>query len=306
MNSSGPAGEAIARWRQPAARLRLVAANTRSAFTFSLRRQQVRTALRHHRVPWRRFAVVSLALIVLAAAYFDPVFGAYTIDKSSLVVRFGRAITDYGKSGWYLIPLAAFLVWTACVDWRRYPRRARLLLFNRTAAAWYAFIAIGGSGLIATLLKQTIGRARPRHFAEYGAFHFDSWTMDAGFASFPSGHATTVGALCFCIAILFPRLRLATIVTALYFGFSRSVVGAHYPSDVVAGLLFGGWFAYFTAIRFGKAGLVFNLPDVGMPRRRLSFHLVAATQRRRLRRWIAAADRRLHALVRKPYRAPPN
>ena len=281
MSSSRPAGEGIARWREPAAaRLRLAAANTLSAFGFALRRQRARTALRHHREPWRRFAVVSLALIVLAAAYFDPVFGAYTIDRSSPVVRFGRWITDYGKSGWYLIPLAAFLVWTACVDWRRFPRRARLLLFNRTAAAWYAFIAIGGSGLIVTFLKQVIGRARPLHFAEHGTFYFDSWAFDASYASFPSGHATTVGAVCFCAAILSPRLRLPAIIVALYFGFSRSVVGAHYPSDVVAGLLFGGWFAYFTAIRFGKAGLVFNLPETGMPERRRSLHFLPRRRRK--------------------------
>ncbi|MBU2190911.1 MAG: phosphatase PAP2 family protein [Alphaproteobacteria bacterium] len=307
MSSSDKAGDRMARWQQTAsAKARLAVANTTSAFGFALRRLRVRTALRHHHVPWRRFAVVSIALIILAAAYFDPVFGAHIVDNSSLVTRFGRAITDYGKSGWYLIPLAVFLIWTAFVDWRRYSRRARLLLFNRTAAAWYAFVAIGGSGLIVTFLKQAIGRARPLHFAEHGTFYFDSWAFDASYAGFPSGHATTVGAVCFCVAVLFPRLRLLAIIVALYFGFSRSVVGAHYPSDVVAGLLLGGWFAYFTAIRFGKAGLVFNLPETGMPHRRQSFHLLGRRHRRRLSNWSNAADRRLHALARKPYRAPPN
>lgn len=277
------AGDRIARWRQAVvARIGFAFSNTLEAFGFALRRLRVRGALRHHREPWRRFAVVSIALIVLAAAYFDPVFGAYRIDNASFAVRFGRAITDYGQSGWYLVPLALFLIWTAFVNWRHYPPRGRLLLFNWTVAAWYAFVAIGGSGLIATLLKQTIGRARPLHFAEFGAFYFDSWSFDASFASFPSGHATTVGAVCFCAAILSPRLRLPAIVVALYFGFSRSVVGAHYPSDVVAGLLFGGWFAYFTAIRFGKAGLVFNLPETGMPERRRSFRLMRPPRRNRL------------------------
>lgn len=278
-------------------RLKLLVANTPSAFRFARRRLDARTALRGRHEPWRRFAVVSVALTALAAAYFDPVFAALPREWRSPAYGFGRMITDFGLSGPYLIPLAIFLVWTATVDWPSFSRRARLHLFNATASAWYVFVAIAGSGLLTTVLKQLFGRARPKLSGELGAFHFDPFTLDASHLSFPSGHATTVGAVCFCIAILFPRLRIAAIVAALWFGFSRIVVGAHHPSDVVAGLLVGGWFAYWVAIRFGKAGLVFLLPEGQMPQRRRSFHLLPLPAHRSFRRLVHRTEAQAHRIA---------
>ncbi|RST87412.1 phosphatase PAP2 family protein [Aquibium carbonis] len=279
-----------------APRLKLLAFNTSAAFRFARRRLEARPALRDRHEPWRRFAVVTIALVAFAAAYFDPVFAAVPRAWRSPVHGLGQTITDFGLSGPYLIPLAIFLIWTATVDWSAFARRSRLHLFNGTAAAWYAFISIAGSGLLVTLLKQLFGRARPRLAGELGAFHFDPFSFDAAHLSFPSGHATTVGAVCFCIAILFPRLRLAAIIAALWFGFSRSVVGAHHPSDVVAGLLIGGWFAYWVAIRFGKAGLVFLLPEGRLPQRRRSFHLLPLDAHRRFRRFVHRTEAQAHRL----------
>lgn len=284
-------------------RLRLLAHNAPSAFRFARRRLDARAALRGRHEPWRRFAVVTIALIALAAAYFDPVFAAVPRDWKSPLYGFGQTITDIGLSGPYLVPLALFLIWTAMVDWSTFARRSRLHLFNGTAAAWYAFASIAGSGLLVTLLKQLFGRARPKLAGELGAFNFDPFSFDAAHLSFPSGHATTVGAVCFCVAILFPRLRLAAILAALWFGFSRSVVGAHHPSDVVAGLLIGGWFSYWVAIRFGKAGLVFLLPEGKLPQRRRSFHLLPLPAHRAFRRLVHRADVEAHRIAGKRFEA---
>lgn len=298
---------APARWerlKQAAAeRLTRLAFNALSALRFARRRFAARMELRGRHEPWRRFAVVSIALIALAAAYFDPVFAALPREWRGPAYGFGRAITDFGLSGPYLIPLALFLVWTATVDWASFSRRAQLHLFNATAAAWYAFVSIAGSGLLTTVLKQMFGRARPKLAGELGAFHFDPFTLDATYLSFPSGHATTVGAVCFCAAILFPRLRLAAILAALWFGFSRIVVGAHHPSDVVAGLLIGGWFSYWVAIRFGKAGLVFLLPQGQMPQRRRSFHLLPLPAHRAFRQVVHRAEVQAHRLAGKRHGA---
>ncbi len=286
-----------------AERLKLLAFNTRSAFRFARRRLEARAALRGRHEPWRRFAVVTIALIAFAAAYFDPVFAAVPRDWRGPAYGFGRMITDAGLSGLYLVPLGLFLVWTAMVDWTAFARRSRLHLFNGTVAAWYALVSIAGSGLLVTVLKQIFGRARPRLAGELGAFHFDPLSLDAVHLSFPSGHATTVGAVCFCVAILFPRLRLAAIVAALWFGFSRAVVGAHHPSDVVAGLLIGGWFSYWVAIRFGKAGLVFLLPEGRLPRRRRSFHLLPLPAHRAFKRLVRRAEVEAHRIAGKRHGA---
>lgn len=282
----GPAG-ALQR------RARLFVANVRSTAAFVRRRHQARGAARAYRAAWRRFAFIGATFTLYALLFLDPIFGAQGVDYERTVVRYAVALTDIGQSGWYLVPLGLFLIFAGLVDWRDYAPRARLLLFNRVGAAWFAFLAIGGSGLAAALLKQTIGRARPRHFAELGAYHFDSWTLDASFASFPSGHATTVGAVTASLALLFPRLRLAALVIAVWVGFTRVVVGAHYPSDVVAGLFFGAWFTYFTAARFARAGFVFAPPVTTMPAPKTSFHLLRAEAHRAAKRALAKLDGRL-------------
>lgn len=58
--------------------------------------------------------------------------------------------------------------------------------------------------------------------------------------SFPSDHATTAGAV--AVGLLFANRRWGIVASALAVltAFTRVYVGAHYPSDVVAGLALGG------------------------------------------------------------------
>ncbi|WP_143229926.1 phosphatase PAP2 family protein [Actinophytocola xanthii] len=57
--------------------------------------------------------------------------------------------------------------------------------------------------------------------------------------SFPSNHATVVGALAVGILWSTRRLGAAAVALALLAAASRVFVGAHYPHDVLAGLLLG-------------------------------------------------------------------
>ena len=302
----------MARWRETAsAKARLAVANTTSAFGFALRRLRVRTALRHHHVPCSgASAVVSIALIILAAAYFDPVFGAHIVDNSSLVTRFGRAITDYGKSGWSLVPLAVFL----CLDSLRRlaalsaPCPARCCSTGRQPPGTLS-IAIGGSGLIVTFLKQrSIGRARPMHFAEHGTFYFDSWAFARQLCAAFSLRARHHGG-----SRLLLRRRPLPAPAARWRSLSRSTSASA-----------ARWLAHITRATLSPA----CCSAAGSPISRQSASarpgwsstcqrracrtagnpsiLLGRRHRRRLSNWSIAADRRLHALARKPYRAPPN
>lgn len=58
-------------------------------------------------------------------------------------------------------------------------------------------------------------------------------------ASFPSDHAVMAGAVTAGVFLVSRRLGVITGVGALLMGFARVYVGAHYPGDVLAGLLFG-------------------------------------------------------------------
>jgi membrane-associated phospholipid phosphatase len=67
--------------------------------------------------------------------------------------------------------------------------------------------------------------------------------------SFPSDHAVMAGAVAMGVLLTNRRRGVATAIAALVMAFARVYVGAHFPLDVVVGLLFGaavallGWFA---------------------------------------------------------------
>jgi membrane-associated phospholipid phosphatase len=71
--------------------------------------------------------------------------------------------------------------------------------------------------------------------------------------SFPSGHATTVFAIAGLMAMgLEFRTRYGILVTlALIAALSRSVVGVHWPLDILAGA-FGGWLSAVCALYLGR------------------------------------------------------
>ncbi|PKM66613.1 MAG: hypothetical protein CVU95_10045 [Firmicutes bacterium HGW-Firmicutes-2] len=55
--------------------------------------------------------------------------------------------------------------------------------------------------------------------------------------SFPSKHGTSAFAIAFAIFWIHPLIGGVAIVLALLTGISRIMVGVHYPSDILAGLL---------------------------------------------------------------------
>ena len=100
-------------------------------------------------------------------------------------------------------------------------------------------IAVGGGALLTTLLKNIFDRERPAVKAE----------IDAVGYSFPSGHS--MGSLIFYGFVIFLVIRtrqkpwiqgvsviiLATLIVLI--GISRIYLGAHFPSDVLAGYIAG-------------------------------------------------------------------
>ncbi|MDF1776411.1 MAG: phosphatase PAP2 family protein [Rhizobiaceae bacterium] len=225
------------------------------------------------RVHGIRYFILLTMIVVLVATVLDLPVGQYRNQWPSFILNWARELTDIGKSGWILVPTGVVVLVAYTLDWSRFRARTRLLMAKWVALSAYVFLAVGVSGLIATTLKRVIGRARPVHFEELGAFAFRPFSADASFASFPSGHSTTIGAFCAAVAIFFPLLRFPALVLALWLGFSRILVGAHYPSDVIAGVAFGAWYAYFSALFFARYGIIFTTDASGWPVRRRGYEL---------------------------------
>jgi undecaprenyl-diphosphatase len=131
-------------------------------------------------------------------------------------------------SGLIEIPLALLLIFGLAVRKRK------------AEAWWYTAAALSGWALYA-LAKLAVHRPRPHVIPRL--------MHGAGWYSYPSGHSM-LAPIIFGLGIIVwaapwpsPALRRAALalaaLLALGIGFSRVYVGAHYPSDVVGGLLLG-------------------------------------------------------------------
>lgn len=143
------------------------------------------------------------------------------------------AVTTLGQGG---------IGWWLAIPWIPIAVVAIALAMRRWADA--AFLAVSTLAPVVNLgLKELVGRPRP---------DMDLWlVMETGF-SFPSGHsvfaASFLGALIWMIGRPGtldgrPTTRRATqavlLLLILAVGFSRVYLGVHWPSDVIAGFLFG-------------------------------------------------------------------
>ncbi|MDA7949519.1 MAG: phosphatase PAP2 family protein [Hyphomicrobiaceae bacterium] len=157
---------------------------------------------------------------------------------------FLKSLTELGRSNWILIPSGVAIL---VLGWMRVreTRFRRVVGYGYMAQLFvFLFAAVATTGLAASLTKNVLGRARPKLYETLGSLEFQPFTFDADFASFPSGHATTAGALAGVLIIIWPKARVPVICAALWIAATRFLVGAHYFSDAVVGFAFGFAGAY--------------------------------------------------------------
>ena len=246
--------------------------NFRDTMTIVRRRFAVRPA-RYPRIVW---SVWLLAWVLLTVAIFlrlDAAAGEMRGEWSPGFVRFTDFFTQFGLGGWYLIPAALCLVIANLTDWRALSRQGRMVVYNWTCFAFLVLCAVGLSGLAVNVLKYGIGRARPLYFDSFGVLSLHPFAMDARFAGFPSGHATTMGAIFGVLLLLFPRRWIIALAITACIASTRVFVGAHYPSDTVAGFGLGLALAVISGLVFARLGFIFAQTGSKLPVRKRTFRL---------------------------------
>lgn len=148
----------------------------------------------------------------------------HALEKSAPI----QAATEVGESTWWLV--GAAVLFALCALRKRH---------NAARWAFAFFVAIAGSGLAGNLLKLIFGKARPERLFEAGFFGFTPFSYGHDVNSFPSGHATTFGALAMMCALLFPRAGWIAIPLGALGASTRVLIQAHYVSDVCAGFALG-------------------------------------------------------------------
>ena len=182
-------------------------------------------------------ASVLIVFIVLLIHPYDEVVSRTLSTHEAL--RAARHLTDIGLSQWYLVPAFVIGVCLMGIDWWGLARTRRIRFGLIYAQATFAFWAIALSGIITNIAKFLIGRARPKFIDSLGSNAFSPFQAGYDFASFPSGHSTTMGAVGAVLALWFPRWRNAIILATMFIAFTRIIVRAHYLTDVVAGYSVG-------------------------------------------------------------------
>jgi membrane-associated phospholipid phosphatase len=167
-------------------------------------------------------------------------------------------LTDFGKDSYVLWALGATLLVVGLVApaLQGVPQ-ARLLALGLRLQ--FLFFAVLVPLLPGELFKWIVGRGRPFVGGEANPFNFVYFAGTEAYASFPSAHAITASALAFAISAVWPRMRGVMIAYVLLICFTRLVLLAHHPSDVVAGALIGIVGAMCVRYWFAARGLGFAI-----------------------------------------------
>lgn len=131
-----------------------------------------------------------------------------------------------------------------------------LIDLNHRALLWRVCQFVTLSGVLANAAKYIIPRFRP-HSLESAPFpietSWDTWGVpwseswfDGSLRSFPSGHSATAVALAIGLSYVYPRGSWVFILLATMACLQRLVSGAHFLSDIAAGvcIAFLTWLVY--------------------------------------------------------------
>lgn len=231
---------------------------------------------------WRRRLKLQAALVVcavlLSMQFLDTPLHEGAAGLPEWVVDDAYVVTDFGRSNWILVPVGVPLVLMALLASPAIPYMSRAVLAMVAVRLGFVFVAVGLPGLVSTIVKRWIGRVRP---SDLGPFAYEPFSWRPEYASFPSGHATTAFAALVAIGAIFPRLRPVLWLYALAIAASRVMVSAHYPSDVLAGAVFGAFVALLVRDWFAVRRLGFYVGPGGTVR------TMAGPSRRRIKRVAA-------------------
>ena len=138
-------------------------------------------------------------------------------------------------------PLTAFFVVTSAW-WVKWPLFALVGGFcdacERRRLPWAmsaALCAAASAGLVVTLVKEAVDRARPAVANPW----LDPVGVIPSSASFPSGHSATAFATAVAVGLVYPRLRVPLLALAALVALSRVYLGMHFATDVVVGSALG-------------------------------------------------------------------
>lgn len=178
-----------------------------------------------------------LALVFLIAGFaclsIDRRMAHYFRDRlATPLYQFALRVTDWAKGGPWII--VAALIYLGAQAWIAFDEETPIVrAISNYALALLASFLVGS--IVLHSIKIFLGRRRPRDEFEHGLYGFRYFTWQLQYDSFPSGHSMTI----FCVAVVlsaaFPLLAPLWLVLAFGLSLTRSMLTAHFLSDVLVG-----------------------------------------------------------------------
>lgn len=167
-------------------------------------------------------AALPLSLLFLYVLLFRPKRDRILIISAVAVVLVADATTQVLKSLFHRVRPCYVLENAIC---------HRILTFHYGSKFLNALLLH-----VDSLLQWSMAAAKLKGTAHYGGF------------SFPSNHASNVFALAAYFSYNYRILALPCFVAASLVGYSRIYLGAHYPTDVLAGAVWGLFIGFTAAV----------------------------------------------------------
>jgi undecaprenyl-diphosphatase len=174
-----------------------------------------------------------------------------------------RILTDFGKDTYALLLIAVLLL-AAALAAPALHGSARRWLLAAGLRLQFIWLAVAVPLALGEPVKWIAGRGRPFVGGQANALNFVPFAGTEAHASLPSAHAITAFALAFAIGAIWPRMRGVMAAYALLIAFTRLVLLAHHPSDVVAGAAIGIIGAMCVRYWFAARGLGFAIGEAGV------------------------------------------
>ncbi len=208
-------------------------------------------------------AIVAVMLVVALMIWADAREIALMPPRGTPDLWPFRILTNFGKDTYALSLITVLLMAVALVAPAMHGS-ARRWLSDVALRLQFLWLALAVPLVFGELVKWIAGRGRPFVGGHADPFNFVPFAGTEAHASFPSAHCITAFALAFAIAALWPRTRGLMVAYALAIGFTRLVLLAHHPSDVVAGAAIGIIGAMCVRYWFAARGLGFAIGDDGI------------------------------------------
>ena len=175
--------------------------------------------------------------------------------------EFFIGITKLGNSFWYFPLSIIFFIFSHLLK-NKTDNKYKGFIKKLKIGSLFFILSMFIAGALTQITKHIVGRPRPNYTTAENVLDFSFFSFNSSFHSFPSGHSSTIFVVALCLSLLLPKIRYFFIFFASTVAFSRVVVGAHFFTDIIGGIVFAYIGLKIAILLFNKSNIKFPLSAI--------------------------------------------